>query len=70
MVHRPARFALAVALVLVFLAAPAFAQVKLNYSIFFPASHRNSVLATEWAQRGREARPAARCRSPSSTAGP
>ena len=50
MVHRPARFALAVSLVLVFLAAPAFAQVKLIYSIFFPASHRNSVLATEWAR--------------------
>jgi TRAP-type transport system periplasmic protein len=50
MVHRPARFALAAALVLGFLAAPAFAQVKLNYSIFFPASHRNSVLATEWAR--------------------
>ncbi len=32
------------------LAAQAFAQVKLNYSIFFPASHRNSVLATEWAK--------------------
>jgi len=32
------------------LAAQAFAQVKLNYSIFFPASHRNSVLAAEWAK--------------------
>jgi TRAP-type C4-dicarboxylate transport system substrate-binding protein len=31
------------------LAAQAFAQVRLNYSIFFPASHRNSVLAAEWA---------------------
>ncbi len=50
MVHRPARFVLAASLVLVFLAAPAFAQVKLNYSIFFAASHRNSVLATEWAR--------------------
>ena len=26
----------------------AFGQVKLNYSIFFPAPHKNSVLATEW----------------------
>jgi TRAP-type C4-dicarboxylate transport system substrate-binding protein len=30
------------------LALQAFAQIKLNYSIFFPASHRNSVLAAEW----------------------
>jgi TRAP-type C4-dicarboxylate transport system substrate-binding protein len=35
---------------LIFLAAQAFAQVKLNYSIFFPASHRNSVLAADWAK--------------------
>ena len=28
----------------------AFGQVKLNYSIFFPAPHKNSVLATEWAK--------------------
>ena len=26
----------------------AFGQVKLNYSNFFPAPHKNSVLATEW----------------------
>ena len=26
----------------------AFGQVKLNYSIFFPAPHKNSVLANEW----------------------
>ena len=26
----------------------AFAQVKLNYSTFFPATHRNAVLAAEW----------------------
>jgi TRAP-type C4-dicarboxylate transport system substrate-binding protein len=32
------------------LAAQAFAQVKLNYSIFFPAPHRNSLLAAEWAK--------------------
>jgi TRAP-type C4-dicarboxylate transport system substrate-binding protein len=24
--------------------------IKLNYSIFFPAPHKNTVLATEWAQ--------------------
>ena len=35
---------------LVFLSAQAFGQVKLNYSIFFPASHRNSILAAEWAK--------------------
>jgi len=35
---------------LLLLAGPAFAQVRLNYSIFFPASHRNSVLAAEWAR--------------------
>jgi TRAP-type transport system periplasmic protein len=25
-------------------------QIKLNYSIFFPAPHKNAVLATEWAK--------------------
>jgi TRAP-type transport system periplasmic protein len=30
--------------------APAADPVKLNYSIFFPAPHKNTVLATEWAQ--------------------
>ena len=25
-----------------------FGQTRLNYSIFFPASHRNSILAAEW----------------------
>ena len=29
-------------------ASSAFAQVKLNYSTFFPAPHRNAVLAAEW----------------------
>ncbi len=52
MSHRSAgalrRFALVVVLGLV--AGGAFAQVRLNYSIFFAASHRNSVLATEWAR--------------------
>ncbi len=27
-----------------------YAQIKLNYSIFFPATHKHSVLATEWAK--------------------
>ena len=30
--------------------SPAFAQIKLNYSVFFPAPHKNAVLATEWAK--------------------
>jgi len=33
--------------------APAFAQTKpieLSYSIFFPAPHKNTVLAGEWAK--------------------
>jgi len=30
--------------------SPAFAQTKLNYSVFFPAPHKNAVLATEWAK--------------------
>ena len=25
-------------------------QTKLNYSVFFPAPHKNAVLATEWAK--------------------
>jgi TRAP-type C4-dicarboxylate transport system substrate-binding protein len=33
-----------------FFISPAFAQTKLNYSIFFPAPHKHSVLATEWAK--------------------
>jgi TRAP-type transport system periplasmic protein len=32
------------------LSTVAFAQIKLNYSIFFPAPHKNTVLATEWAK--------------------
>ena len=28
--------------------SPASAQIKLNYSIFFPAPHKHSVLAAEW----------------------
>jgi TRAP-type transport system periplasmic protein len=30
--------------------SPAFAQIKLNYSIFFPAPHKNTVVSTEWAK--------------------
>ncbi len=26
------------------------AQIKLNYSVFFPAPHKNAILATEWAK--------------------
>ena len=33
-----------------FFTSPAFAQISLNYSIFFPAPHKNAVLATEWAK--------------------
>ena len=44
----PARIVLFAGLLL--LATQAFGQVKLNYSIFFPASHRNSILAAEWAK--------------------
>jgi TRAP-type C4-dicarboxylate transport system substrate-binding protein len=31
-----------------FITSTAFGQVKLNYSIFFPAPHKHSVLANEW----------------------
>lgn len=47
---------LALAACLVSVAGGAFAsgqsseQIKLNYSIFFAATHRNSILATEWAR--------------------
>jgi TRAP-type C4-dicarboxylate transport system substrate-binding protein len=33
-----------------FVASPAIAQIKLNYSVFFPAPHKNAVLATDWAK--------------------
>lgn len=33
-----------------FAASPALAQIKLNYSIFFAAPHKNAVLSTEWAK--------------------
>jgi TRAP-type C4-dicarboxylate transport system substrate-binding protein len=29
---------------------PALGQTKLNYSVFFPAPHKNAVLAVEWAK--------------------
>ena len=35
---------------LCFLTSSVFAQTKLNYSIFFPAPHKHSVLAAEWAK--------------------
>jgi len=47
-VSAPARFLLVAGLFL--LAVQAFGQVKLNYSIFFPAPHRNSILAADWAK--------------------
>jgi TRAP-type transport system periplasmic protein len=34
----------------IFAASSAFGQVKLNYSNFFPAPHKNSQLAEEWAK--------------------
>jgi TRAP-type C4-dicarboxylate transport system substrate-binding protein len=37
-------------LVVLFAASSAFGQVKMNYSVFFPAPHKHSVLATEWAK--------------------
>jgi len=33
-----------------FLTSSTFAQTKLNYSIFFPAPHKNAVISTEWAK--------------------
>jgi len=30
--------------------SPALAQTKLTYSVFFPAPHRNAVLATDWSK--------------------
>jgi len=33
-----------------FLTSSALGQIKLNYSVFFPAPHKNAVLATEWAK--------------------
>ncbi|MGQ9647631.1 MAG: TRAP transporter substrate-binding protein [Thermodesulfobacteriota bacterium] len=33
-----------------FVASPALAQIKLSYSVFFPPTHKNAILATEWAK--------------------
>ncbi len=33
-----------------FVASPALAQIKLTYSVFFPPTHKNAILATEWAK--------------------
>ena len=38
----------AMVVVSVFLSTAAFAQIKLNYSNFFPAPHKNAVLSVEW----------------------
>ena len=43
-----APFTLAVAMAGILFSTTAFGATKLNYSIFFPAPHKNSVLATEW----------------------
>lgn len=43
-----APFTLAVVMAGILFSTTAFAVTKLNYSIFFPAPHKNSVLATEW----------------------
>ncbi len=38
-------------MVSLFLMIPSvMAQIKLNYSTFFPATHKNAILATEWAK--------------------
>jgi TRAP-type C4-dicarboxylate transport system substrate-binding protein len=48
------RVSVALIVGLLALASPALVRaadpIKLNYSIFFPAPHKNTVLATEWAQ--------------------
>lgn len=36
--------------ILFVMSSTASAQIKLNYSVFFPAPHKNAVLATEWAK--------------------
>lgn len=43
-----ASFTIAAILTGILFSTAAFGQTKLNYSIFFPAPHKNSVLATEW----------------------
>lgn len=42
---------LTIGLISFFITIPSvMAQIKLNYSIFFPATHKNAILATEWAK--------------------
>jgi TRAP-type C4-dicarboxylate transport system substrate-binding protein len=43
-----ASFAFAFVMVGVLFATVAFGQTKLNYSTFFPAPHKNAILADEW----------------------
>jgi TRAP-type C4-dicarboxylate transport system substrate-binding protein len=43
-------FTLVAVMVGILFSTTAFAVTKLNYSIFFPAPHKNSVLAAEWAK--------------------
>lgn len=45
---KTASFILATTLAVFLISTVAFGQVKLNYSTFFPAPHKNSVLADEW----------------------
>jgi len=48
--HRKIVLPVFLVIALCFLFSSAFAQTKLNYSVFFPAPHKNAVLATEWAK--------------------
>jgi len=48
--YKMVAFALCLLVVFLFSVSPAFGQIKLSYSIFFPAPHRHTVLATEWAK--------------------
>jgi TRAP-type C4-dicarboxylate transport system substrate-binding protein len=48
MIRRKLALLILCAIVCSFVVVPAFAQTKLNYSTFFPAPHRNSLLAAEW----------------------
>jgi TRAP-type C4-dicarboxylate transport system substrate-binding protein len=50
MMHRKIVLPVFLVIALCFLFSSAFAQTKLNYSVFFPAPHKNAVLATEWAK--------------------
>ncbi len=45
---RMASFVLSIALATFLTSAVAFGQIKLNYSTFFPAPHKNAILADEW----------------------